>query len=70
MTTKEKIKHRTYLNARQVIKQTFADDKGLRIAYQANIACLLMDRYGFDDYNTRMEAADNIIKLVFEDTYY
>lgn len=66
------LKAKTWQNARQVIKDEFnADPKpgGMRHAFLANIAMLLYDRYGLD-LPIANDAADNIIKLAFEDTYY
>jgi len=40
------------------------EDEGLRIAYIANIAMLLHDRYGITDYKTRNQAASDILKLI------
>lgn len=47
--------------------QALRDDEGLRLAYVANIAMLLFDRYGIIDEVRRNEAADAILKLIFED---
>jgi len=40
-------------------------DPGFRVGYQANVACLLMDRYDLD-HETSNRAADEILKLMFE----
>lgn len=58
--------------ARQVIKDQFKRDPNpgsMRHAFLANIAMLLYDNYGMD-HQTANKAADDLIKLVFEDTYY
>ena len=41
-------------------------DVDLNRAYLSNIAMLLHDRYGIVDYTIRNEAADEILKLVFD----
>ncbi len=68
----DQLKQRTWQNARKVIKDEFiADPKpgGMRHAFLANVAMMLYDHYGLD-HKTANEAADNVIKLCFEDTYY
>lgn len=68
----EDFKIKLWQNARQVIKDEFAADPnpgGMRHAFLCNIACLLQDRYGLDHCAANM-AADDIIKLAFEDKYY
>lgn len=68
----QELKTKTWQNARQVIKDEFAADPkpgGMRDAFLANIAMLLYDRYGMDIAVANC-AADDIIRLAFEDTYY
>lgn len=70
LTTNLKIK--TWQNARKIIKDEFiADPKpgGMRHAFLANIAMLLYDQYGME-LPIANAAANDIIKLAFEDTYY
>jgi hypothetical protein len=72
MLDQERYKIKRWCNARAEIKKQFADDPGfggMRHAFLANIAMLLYDRYGLD-HATANKAADDIIKLCFEDTYY
>ncbi len=54
--------------ARQTMADAFAADPGFRLSYQANVACVLMDRVAElqSDYDRRMAIAHEIIKLVFE----
>ena len=69
---KEEYKIKCWCNAREELKrQMIADPKpgGIRHAFLANVAMMLYDRYGLDP-KTANEAADNVIKLCFEDTYY
>lgn len=42
-------------------------DEGLWIAYQANVAMLLNDKYNMIDHKTRNQAAEDILKLIFWD---
>lgn len=68
----DRLRQKTWQNARQVIKDEFKSDPkpgGMRHAFLANIAMLLYDHYGLDITDAN-KAADDIIKLVFEDTYY
>jgi hypothetical protein len=68
----QELKIKTWQNARQVIKDEFnADPKpgGMRHAFLCNIAMLLQDQYGMDHAIANC-AADDLIKLCFEDTYY
>lgn len=68
----QNLKSKTWQNARQVIKDEFIADPnpgGMRHAFLANIAMLLYDNYGLDGIIAN-QAADDIIKLAFEDTYY
>ncbi len=73
MNLQQKFNSKTWMNARAVIKQQFANDPqpgGIRHAFLANIAMLLYDHYGMKDMAVANKAADDIIRLVFEDTYY
>lgn len=57
-----------FATARAFMAQTLADDEGLRIAYEANVAMLLHDRFNkadFTDHATRNKAAQEILHLVF-----
>lgn len=52
--------------ARKIFKDSFEQDDGFRIAYQANIAMLLHDRYGITDIKKRNEAANEIMAVIFD----
>ncbi len=56
-----------FANSRKIMKDKFDADPDLRWAYICNIAMLLYDTHGspFDDYNTRNETAEKLIKLIF-----
>jgi len=41
-------------------------DEGLKLAYVSNVAMLLHDRYGITDCKTRNQAAEDILKLIFD----
>lgn len=41
-------------------------DSALRQTYRANIAMLLSDQYEITDHVTRNQAAEDILKLIFE----
>jgi len=56
----------TFAECRRYMANTLKCDKGLFIAYQANVAMLLHDRYGIEDYETRNKAAAEILELIFE----
>ena len=51
---------------RDAMAKAFKDDPGFRMTYVANVAMLLHDRHGITDYDKRNQAADEIIKLIFE----
>ena len=54
--------------ARLYMAQALADDEGLRIAYEANVAMLLHDHFNeadFTDHATRNDAARQILQLIF-----
>lgn len=70
MVTKTEIDLKAWKNARAIIKAQLMADPDLRHAYQCNIAMLLSDHYEIKDHVLRNQAADDIIKLVFEDKYY
>lgn len=56
--------------ARKIMRMAFENDSepgGLKHAYVSNIAMLLHDRYEITDYETRNEAAKDILKLIFWD---
>lgn len=52
--------------ARDIFKTTFEKDTDFRRAYKDNIAMLLHDRYGLTDHKTRNQAADDIMKILFD----
>ena len=52
--------------ARSIFKNSFETDEGFRIAYQANIAVILLDRYGITDHATRNRAANEIMEVIFD----
>ena len=51
--------------ARKVMREALKDED-LRWSYISNIAMLLHDRYGITDYETRNQAAEDILNLLFE----
>lgn len=46
--------------------KVFKGDPDFRRGYVDNVAMLLHDRYGIRDYKTRNQAADDILRLIFE----
>jgi len=52
--------------ARDSIAAAFKADPDFRRTYVDNIAMLLHDRYGIIDIDTRNQAGDDIVRLVFE----
>ena len=52
--------------ARRIFKDRFEKDKDFRYGYQANIAMLLHDKYGIVDCEKRNEAANDIMKIIFD----
>jgi len=52
--------------AREIFKDHFEKDEDFRRVYKDNIAMLLHDRYGITNYKTRNEAADDIMRVIFE----
>ena len=55
-----------FQKARRTMAKKLRDDEGLRLAYVANVAMLLHDRYGITDYEPRNKAANDILTLIFE----
>ncbi len=55
-----------FVDARKTMAYAFATDPGLSLAYEANVAMLLADRYGICKYEERNQAAKDILKLIFE----
>jgi DNA-directed RNA polymerase subunit F len=53
-------------NAKEVIKQELEKDEELRLTYQSNIAMLLHDRFDLTNFEERNEAANDILKLIFD----
>ena len=53
------------INARRKMCEAFETDEEFRQTYIANIAMLLHDKYGITDYETRNNAAEDILKLIF-----
>ncbi len=51
--------------ARETIRTAFERDKGFKIGYISNIAMLLHDRYGITDRETRNQAAEDLLQLIF-----
>lgn len=56
----------TVKSAREFIAAAFKADPSFRRAYVDNVAMLLHDRYGITDIETRNQAGDDIVRLVFE----
>lgn len=56
----------TVKQARKVIADAFAADADFRRSYVDNIAMLLHDKYGITNKETRDQAGDDIVRLVFE----
>lgn len=52
--------------ARMTMREALKDE-GLRWGYVSNIAMLLHDRYNITDYDTRNQAAEEILELLFGD---
>lgn len=48
----------------ETLRAAFDADSGLKLAYTANIAGLLWDRYGMDNYKERHQAAEDILKFI------
>jgi len=51
--------------ARNAMKEALEKDEDLELAYVANVAMLLHDRYNITDYITRNQAAKDILNLIF-----
>ncbi len=56
----------TVKDARELISAAFAADPDFRRTYVDNIAMLLHDKYDITDMETRNQAGNDIVKLVFE----
>lgn len=56
----------TVRDAREFIAAAFEADPDFRRTYVDNIAMLLHDKYGITDMETRNQAGDDIVRLVFE----
>jgi len=54
----------TIRRARMTLREALKDED-LRHGYVSNIAMLLHDRYGITDYETRNQAAEDILELLF-----
>ena len=52
--------------ARARMAKTFQQDPHLKYGYVSTIACCLQDQYGMD-HTTSNRAAEDIMRLVFED---
>ena len=52
--------------ARKIFKKSFEESEGFRYGYQSNIAMLLHDRYGMIDYESRNQAAIDIMAVIFD----
>ena len=57
----EDVKH-----AREVMRKALEQNAGLKLGYVSNVAMLLHDRYGITDYEQRNQAAEDILKLIFD----
>lgn len=55
--------------ARKTMRENFENDPDFLLAYEANVAMLLYDKFGgvFKDYKIRNDAARDILKLIFWD---
>ena len=51
--------------ARKTIREAFEKDPDFKESYVANIAMLLHDHYGITDFETRNQAGEDIVKLIF-----
>jgi len=52
--------------ARKIIRKALEKDEELKWAYVSNVAMLLHDKYGITEYKTRNQAAEDILKLLFD----
>ena len=52
--------------ARNIFKKEFERDEDFKRSYQANIAMLLHDRYGITGFKERNDAANDIMKVIFD----
>ncbi len=55
--------------ARSLMKHSLDSDPELKYGYQSNIAMLLHDKYGITGYETRNQAALDILEMIFGDYY-
>ena len=53
--------------ARKIMRDAFKRDPDFRYGYQSNVAMLLHDQYGIIEHDKRNAAADDILKLIFEE---
>ena len=60
------MKEETVSYYRSGFAEKLKKDEELRFAYQSNIAMLLHDRYGITNWDKRNNAANDIIKLIFD----
>jgi len=56
----------TVKEARDFIAAAFEANPHFRSVYVANVAMLLHDKYGITDMETRNQAGDDVVRLVFE----
>lgn len=52
--------------AREIIADAFAADPDFRRGYVDNVAMLLHDHHGIENYEARNKAGDEIVRLIFE----
>lgn len=52
-------------NARSKLNEAFKEDEDFRQGYVANISMLLYDKYNITDFETRTQAAEDIMNLIF-----
>jgi hypothetical protein len=52
--------------ARKIIRKALEKDEELKWVYVSNVAMLLHDKYGITEYKTRNQAAEDILKLLFD----
>ena len=55
-----------FADARKIMAGALDDDDELYIGYQANVAMLLYDRYGIKNHKKRNNAADDMLRLIFD----
>ena len=54
------------IKARKIFKKAFEEDEDFRDGYRSNIAMLLHDRYGIISFKERNDAANDIMKVIFD----